>query len=96
MARPIINFSTMIRTGPKGYFISENYVIPYETRDWDYYDFTITSRQKSAVVVSLGGRSIIGGNIGLDYSLWIPINANADVFIAIPFLGVTIPMGKKD
>jgi hypothetical protein len=96
MARPIINFSTMIRTGPKGYFISENYVIPYETTNWDYYDYTSTSRHKSAVVVSIGGRSIIGGNIGLDYSLWIPINANTDVFIAIPFLGVTIPMGKKD
>jgi hypothetical protein len=91
MARPIINISTMIRTGPKGYFISENYIIPYKTIDWDYYDSS--TRYKSAVVISLGGRSIIR-NIGLDYSLWIPINTNSETFLAIPFLGVTIPMGK--
>jgi len=95
MARPIINFSTMIRTGPKGYFITENYIIPYESYYWDDYSFTSGTRNKSAVVISIGGRSIIR-NIGLDYSLWIPINTNSDVFIAIPFLGVTIPIGKKN
>ena len=93
MSRPIINFSTMIRTGPKGYFISENYIIPYESSDWNYTDFV--TKHKSAVVISLGGRTMIR-NVGLDYSLWIPFNANLDTFIAIPFLGVTIPIGKKE
>jgi hypothetical protein len=89
MARPIINFSTMLRAGPKGYFISENYIIPYETTSWDY---EIIHKRKSAVVISLGGRSIIR-NVGLDYSLWIPFNIDMESFIAIPFLGVTIPIG---
>jgi len=91
MARPIINFSTMLRTGPKGYFISENYIIPYETTSWDY---GITKKRKSAVVISIGGRSIIR-KVGLDYSLWIPFNVNMETFIAIPFLGVTIPIGEN-
>jgi len=93
MSRPIINLSTMIRLGPKGYFISENYIIPYESSDWNYTDFV--TKHKSAVVISLGGRTMIR-NVGLDYSLWIPFNANLDTFIAIPFLGVSIPIGKKE
>jgi hypothetical protein len=91
MARPIINFSTMLRTGPKGYFISENYIIPYETTSWDY---GLTNKRKSAVVISIGGRSIIR-KVGLDYSLWIPFNANLETFVAIPFLGVSIPIGEN-
>lgn len=93
MARPILNFSTMIRTGPRGYFISENYLIPYETETWDNYD-SYSVKNSYAAIISLGGRSIIR-KIGLDYSLWIPINADLDTFLAVPFLGVTIPIGKK-
>jgi hypothetical protein len=76
---PIINVSCLVRTGPKGYFISENYVIPFDG--------------EVVVLASFGGRSIIR-NIGLDYSLWIPITGHMDSFIAIPFLGVTVPIGK--
>jgi hypothetical protein len=93
MSRPIINISTMIRTGPKGYFISENYIIPYESEEWNYDDFV--HKQKSAFVFSLGGRTMIH-NIGLDYSLWIPVNADIESFMAIPFLGVTIPIGNRN
>ncbi|OFY62662.1 MAG: hypothetical protein A2V64_05800 [Bacteroidetes bacterium RBG_13_43_22] len=96
MNRPIINLSTMLRAGPKGYFISENYIIPYEQKSWDFgYMGDYQVKKKSAVVISLGGRSIIR-NVGLDYSLWIPINAGIESFLAIPFLGVTIPIGKKE
>src|SRR4030042_583145 len=96
MNRPIINLSTMLRAGPRGYFISENYIIPYELKSWDFgYMGDYQVKKKSAVVISLGGRSIIR-NVGLDYSLWIPINAGMGSFLAIPFLGVTIPIGKKD
>jgi hypothetical protein len=80
MQRPIWNLSSMIRISPKGYLISENYVIPGENT--------------TVVIVSLGGRSIIG-SIGLDYSLWIPFTGEMDSFVAIPFLGITVPLGKK-
>jgi hypothetical protein len=77
---PVINISSMIRTGPKGYFITENYAISFEG--------------EVVVLISAGGRSIIR-NVGLDYSLWIPIGAELDTFVAIPFLGITVPIGKK-
>jgi len=77
---PAINISSMIRTGPRGYFITENYVI--------------TSEGETLALISLGGRSIIR-NIGLDYSLWIPIGGDTGTFIAFPFLGITIPFGSK-
>lgn len=77
---PVINVSSMIRTGPKGYFITENYAISFEG--------------ELVVLISAGGRSIIR-NIGLDYSLWIPIGAEIGTFVAIPFLGITVPIGKK-
>lgn len=77
---PVINISSMIRTGPKGYFITENYAVSIDG--------------ELVVLLSGGGRSIIR-NIGLDYSLWIPIGADIDTFVAIPFLGITIPIGKK-
>jgi hypothetical protein len=75
---PIINLSTIQRVGPRGYFISENYLIPVEGN--------------TIVVVSLGGRTIVR-NIGIDYSLWMPFGF--DSFVAIPFLGVSIPLGRK-
>jgi len=77
---PVISVSSMIRTGPKGYFITENYVI--------------TAAGETIALLSLGGRSIIR-NIGLDYSLWIPIGDEMDTFVAVPFLGISIPLGSK-
>ncbi len=78
--RPVINLSTMLRTGPRGYFVSENYFFPIE-------DFNLA-------IISLGGRSIIR-NVSLDYSLWIPLGADMDAFIAIPFLGIAVPINAK-
>jgi hypothetical protein len=77
MGRPIVNLSTMVRIGPKGYFISENYFLPIA--------------DQFAGVISLGGRSIIR-TIGLDYSLWIPIGADIGGFFAAPFIGISIPL----
>lgn len=79
MRNPIINFSAMIRTGPKGYFITENYIIPIEG--------------ETVAIISGGGRSMIR-NVGLDYSLWIPIVQQGG-FIAVPLLGVTVPLSKN-
>lgn len=76
---PLINVGVMLRAGPKGYFISENYFIPLGG--------------SSAVILSAGGRSIIR-NVGLDYGLFVPL-ADGEI-LGIPFLGVTIPFGKKD
>lgn len=80
MNRPIINLSFLVRSGPRGYLISENYYI--------------STREENVLLVSLGGRSIIR-NIGIDYSLWIPCSSLMDTYIVIPFLGITVPIGRK-
>ena len=77
---PMINLNTMIRFGPKGYFISENYFVQTEGT--------------TALIFSLGGRHIIQ-NAGLDYGLIIPFISEMDSFIAFPWLGITIPFGNK-
>lgn len=77
---PMINLNTMIRFGPKGYFISENYFVQTEGT--------------TALIFTLGGRHIIQ-NAGLDYGLVIPFISDMDSFIAFPWLGITIPFGKK-
>jgi len=77
---PMINLNTMIRFGPKGYFISENYFIQTEGT--------------TALILSFGGRHIIQ-NAGLDYGLVIPIISDMGNFLALPWLGITIPFGKK-
>jgi hypothetical protein len=74
---PIVNFSFMIRTGMRGYLLSENY----------YFNSEI-------VILSFGGRSFIR-TVGLDYGLFIPLGNDIDIMVAIPWLGVTIPFGKK-
>jgi hypothetical protein len=80
MHRPILNVSGMIRVGPRGYLVSENYIF--------------TGGGETFVLVSFGGRTIFR-NVGLDYSLWIPFLGDVDRLIAVPFLGITLPIGKK-
>jgi len=75
-SNPTINISGMIRTGPKGYFITENYFIG--------------TPENFIVLMSLGGRRIIK-HIGLDYGAFIPLGGDIDRFVAIPWLGFTIP-----
>lgn len=77
---PMINVNFMFRTGAKGYFISENYYIK--------------AGETAAVILSAGGRYIIK-DAGLDYGLMIPIISDMDSFVAIPWLGITIPFGTK-
>jgi len=78
--RPVVNFSTLMRGSRNWYFISENYFLPIE-------DF-------NTAIISVGGRSIIR-NVSLDYSLWIPLNMEMDTFVAIPFLGLAVPLNSK-
>jgi hypothetical protein len=77
---PAVNISTMLRTGKRGYFISENYFIPSDP---------------TLVLISLGGRSIIQ-KVGLDYGLIIPFPEDLDISFAVPWLGISIPFGKKN
>jgi hypothetical protein len=76
---PIINFDGMIRIGPHGYLISENYL---------FTDVTPFS-----MLLSVGGRSIFNSG-GLDYGLVFPVGMDTGLF-AIPWLGITIPIGKR-
>lgn len=81
MARnPTLNISGMIRTGAKGYFITENYFIGTP----DTFVF----------ITMLGGRSIIR-RVGLDYGVVLPFSSDMDGFVAAPWLGITIPFGEK-
>jgi len=78
---PMVNINGMIRTGAKGYLLTENYYIP--------------TGDESLIIISLGGRTIIHRS-GLDYGLFIPIIDGLDSFVAIPWLGITIPFGQRD
>jgi hypothetical protein len=45
-------------------------------------------------MLSMGGRSIIK-KISLDYGLFIPLSSDMDGFVAIPWLGLEVPFGKR-
>ncbi len=77
---PAVNVSTMIRTGKRGYFLSENYIFPGEN---------------TLVLISIGGRSIIQ-KVGIDYGLIVPFAESMDTFGALPWLGISIPFGQKN
>ncbi len=76
---PMFNLSGMIRIGPRGYLVTENYLF--------------VSEFSSTLVLSFGGRTIIKG-AGLDYGLIVPAISDAGM-ILIPWLGITIPIGRK-
>ena len=80
MKFPIVNINALFRTGPRGYFITENYII--------------TAEGSTFALLSAGGRTLIR-NIGIDYSLWVPVAGWIGRLIAVPFLGITIPIGKS-
>lgn len=77
---PVFMLSTMLRATKKGYFMSENYVIKIEG---DYL-----------VLTMIGGRSLIR-KVALDYGFVIPFHSELEQFVAIPWLGITIPIQSK-
>lgn len=78
---PLLNVSAMIRISNRGYFLTENHFILNE--------------DGAVGVLSAGGRWIIS-RISLDYGLFIPtLDANAG-FFALPWLGLTVPFGKRE
>jgi hypothetical protein len=77
---PLISLNALYRTGPKGYIITENY----------FFDDGNTTE----IFLSIGGRRMIK-RVGLDYGFFIPVNKYIDQFIAIPWLGLIIPLSKQ-
>lgn len=77
---PTITFSGMYRTGKNGYLLTENYIISVE--------------DESLVLLMFGGRRIIR-SVGLDFGLFAPFSSEMDTFIALPWLGFTVPFGNK-
>lgn len=77
---PTVSLAGMIRTGPRGYFLTENYFI--------------SAGGETVGILSAGGRRIIK-RISLDYGLFLPIAPGLDTIIAVPWLGITIPFGKS-
>lgn len=74
---PMINLNGMFRLTSRGYFITENYFV--------------SSGGDNILVSMIGGRWIIK-RAALDYGFVIPIG-DIGSFIAIPWLGFTIPFG---
>jgi len=80
--KPLINVSGIARIGRKGaYIMTENYYISF---DEDEY----------LLLLSIGGRNLVS-SVSIDYGLFIPIFGYMETFFAIPWLGITIPFGKK-
>ena len=77
---PIVTLSGMLRVGPRGYLLTENYY--FSTADG------------SVFLLMFGGRTVTR-KIGFDYGLVIPAGADMDTFVAVPWLGFTVPLGKK-
>jgi hypothetical protein len=77
--KPMITLSGMIRVSKKGYFLSENYYLSID--------------KENIVLLSLGGRTV-WPKVSLDYGFVVPVNLT-DAFIAIPWLGFTIPLSRK-
>lgn len=77
--RPSFSLSGMIRVGKKNYLMTENY--------W------IGTQDASVALLSFGGR-IVWPKISLDYGLIIPRASGEIPLIALPWLGIVIPLGK--
>jgi len=76
--RPLITFSGLFRTGPRSYFVTEN-----------YYVGTV---EDQLLMLSFGGRRIVK-KVGIDYGLFVPFTTGQESFVAIPWLGLTVPFG---
>jgi hypothetical protein len=75
---PVLTVSGMLRTGPRGYLLTENYLI--------------RAGDQTVGLLMVGGRRIIQ-KAGLDFGLVIP-TGTGESFMALPWLGLTIPFGN--
>lgn len=75
--RPVINVSGMLRIGPRGYLITENYYIGVDG--------------ETVGALSFGGRKIVK-KLSIDFGGIIPFGSDVP-FIMIPWLGIAVPLG---
>ncbi|QOI97030.1 MAG: hypothetical protein HRU69_05775 [Flammeovirgaceae bacterium] len=75
---PTFTLSAMIRTGERGYLVTESYYIG--------------SSDASLMLFSVGGRRIVK-RVGIDFALIIPSETGGELF-AFPILGLTVPFGN--
>lgn len=76
---PMVNISGIARTGKNGYLLTENYLID--------------AGEETLVMLSFGGRRMIR-KFGLDFGLFIPVTSELDTFVALPWLGFSVPFGN--
>jgi hypothetical protein len=77
---PTINISGIIRTGKRGYLVTENYFI--------------SAGDENVLILSLGGRTL-WNRFSLDYGLFRPFTKDMDAsFLAFPWLGFVIPFSS--
>ncbi|MCK9413262.1 MAG: hypothetical protein M0Q53_13245 [Prolixibacteraceae bacterium] len=76
---PMINLMGMYRVGPRSYLLTENYFF---------------AGSDGAMILMVGARQIIR-EAGLDYGLMIPAGNGIGSLVAVPWLGITIPFGRR-
>ena len=77
---PLINIGGLIRVSRNSYLMTENYIF--------------TGSGTTTGISILGGRSMINKS-AIDYGLAFPVVQDLGGFVAIPWLGLTIPFSKK-
>lgn len=77
---PILTLGGTIQTGRRHFLLSENYFI--------------VSDGEMVTMMWLGGR-FASLHVAIDYGLIIPISSGMNNFVAIPWLGLTVPFGQK-
>lgn len=81
----VVNLCGMMRVGKKSYLLTENYF--FSMKD------PISGRETTVAIIFIGGRTV-WPKLSLDYGLVSPVNL-AENFVAIPWLGFTLPLGGK-
>lgn len=77
---PLFTLSGIMRVGKNGYLLTENYYMSVD--------------EMSLMLFSAGGRLMIK-RIGLDVGLFLPFSGEEEeFFIALPWLGFSVPLGK--
>lgn len=78
--KPVVSLCFKLPVGKKGFIMAENYFLPVE--------------DENVMVTLLGGRSLIR-RVALDYGFVIPVISGMENFFAIPWLGITVPLGEN-
>ena len=96
---PLVSLGGMSRISENNYLLSENYLLLEKNRYAIYSpDYTEILRweteTEARTVLSFGLRNV-KPKLAIDYGLIIPINFDIGTFIAIPWLGITVPFKTR-